>query len=502
MKNQMILTILSGILLAISFPLMNLSFLAWIALIPFLFAIKHAQSFARVCGLGFVMGIVFFSVSMHWLIHVATIAWVLLTILESIFFLGFAGFIFLGKKIKNHFLGALWIALVWIAFEFLRAEMPILGTGWNVLAYSQSNYLPIIQFSNVFGTYGLSFLIVFVNACFYYVVCEKKVLIKRLGFLLTALIVLVGLLFYGENNLRTPKKPVDLLRISVIQPNIPQSLKWEPMAKEKVLEIHEKLTRLAIFDDPDLVVWPEAAFPGYFNRDASSEKISQIAKELEVPILLGAPHWKNKETIFNSAYLIDKQGTLIDRYDKLQLVPFGEYVPLKMILGWLAPIAYSFGVSEFSAGDEFVLFDFPEKKVSFGTLICFEDVFPKIARQFVNMGAKFLIVITNDAWFGKTGAPYQHLQASVFRAVENGIPIVRSANTGISGFISYKGKVLEILKGRRGEASFDIGKKTYDFPVQIKDTIYRKGGYLFPWIVMIIFIIVSTIFIIRRRANE
>ena len=489
--------IVSGLLLVLSYPSTEWGFLAWFALVPLLASVHHAQNHSQALGFGLITGILFFGFSMHWMTHVTTVGWMLLTLMESVYVMVFAWLAYVGIKSKRSvFIQVVWIALAWTVTEFLRAEVPVFGFGWNLLAYSQSAYVPLIQFANVAGAYGLGFLIALVNVCILFAWFRRKEWRTSLSLAATVILVLAGLWGYGKMTLEKPVAPPEYLRVSVLQGNIPQSVKWELMAKEKILEIYEKLAQLAALEQPDLIIWPEASFPGYFNRDLQAERISRLAAEIHAPFLLGGLHWVNERELYNSAYFLEKDGALGQRYDKLRLVPFGEYIPLKVIFGWLTPVADALGISDFSAGTEPVVFHWAREDWPFGVLICFEDVFTDLARRLADRNAKFLTVITNDAWFGKTSAPFQHLQTSIFRAVENGVAVVRAANTGVSGFISHQGRVLATLKDQRGEETFSMGQRTLDLPLVTERTLYRQGGYLFPYAVAALFLILG-VFVFR-----
>ena len=482
--------IVSGLLLVLSFPPTGWGFLAWFALVPLLASLHHAQDNSQALGFGLISAIIFFFCSIHWLTHVSTLGWLLVTLMESVYIMIFAWLAYVGiKSPKPVIFKVLWIALAWTVTEFLRSEMPVFGFGWNLLAYSQSSYVTLIQFANVLGAYGLGFLIVLVNAAIFYTWFERKSRKTALGLAAVIACVLAGLLGYGKLTLANSLNPKEYLRVSVVQGNIPQSVKWELMAKEKILEIHEKLTRLAALEETDLIIWPEAAFPGYFNRDLQAERISRLAEEIQAPLLLGGLEWESEKESYNSAYFLKKDGAFGQRYDKLRLVPFGEYIPLKFIFGGLKPIADALGISDFSAGAAPVIFRWAREDWPFGVLICFEDIFMDLARDLAERDAKFLVVITNDAWFGKTSAPFQHLQASIFRAIENGISVVRAANTGISAFVSHQGRVLATVKDAKGEETFVMGQKTFDLPLVAERTLFRRGGHFFPYIAAGLFLI-------------
>lgn len=498
-KGPFFLSISSGILLALCFPGFKLGFLAWFALVPFFFALDKAKTSSETAGYGLAFGMSFFLVSLHWLTYVTAIGWVALALLESSFMLVFAyGFVRF-KNLKSPFLRLLAVSMAWTAAELLRAEIPAFGFGSNLIAHSQSDYPWIRMTANTAGVYGLGFVMCFANVCIYEISrgFKNKKSPGAAAFFLPAMLALV--LAHGFIHYSLPVDKGRLVRISLVQGNIPQSVKWQVVAREKIIEIYTKLTEIASYDQPDLIIWPEAAYPGYFNRDFDSVLITDLVRRIGIPTVIGAPHLEGNEIAYNSAYLLDSEGKIQQRYDKQYLVPFGEYVPLGPVLGWLKPIAYTLGVSDFTEGHEYTIFKTMNGEYSFSTLICFEDVFPNLARRFAEKGAQFLAVITNDAWFGPTAAGYQHEQASIFRAVENGIPVVRSANTGVSSFISWKGDVLERVRGENGKEIFVTAKKTYDLPLEGRRTLYRMGGWIFPYAAAALFII---LFVLTKKRNE
>ncbi len=469
------LALLSGILLALCYAPVSWGFLGWIALVPLLLSLESANSRATALARGFACGFVFFLFSLHWVIHVDFLAWPSLVLPSSLFMMLFAWTVYEGRSIKNPLLKIFWPALAWMSCEILRSEIPVFGFGWNLLAFSQSRTLPVLQSANVFGAYGLGFVMALVN------VCIRPRNDKRIRFLLLV-IIFGGLFFYGNREMEKPETAKGKIQISVLQGNIPQSVKWATMARGTILETYLKLTELASFDRPGLIIWPEAAFPGYFNRDTESPRVQALIQKIGIPLLIGAPHLETDDIAFNSAYLMDGEGKIRERYDKKNLVPFGEYVPLKRIFGFLERFAYSLGVSDFSAGKTFTVFRLFDHEIAFSVLICFEDTFSRLARGFVDRGAQFLVVMTNDAWFERSAAPYQHLDASIFRAVENGVPVVRAANTGVSAFISPKGEVYARVRNKKGEDIFSLGKETA--PVVLREgqtTPFRQGGWIFPY---------------------
>jgi len=267
---------------------------------------------------------------------------------------------------------------------------------------------------------------------------------------------------------------------------------------------------------PDLIIWPEAALPGILKKESELKKnINAFVQEVRIPFLIGAVSLEENH-YYNSAILISKQGKFIQRYDKLHLVPFGEYIPIKRIFSFLETIV---PIGDFIPGNEYTVFyleplasypvirlaslnqqtDKPtNRQRKFSVLICFEDIFPEISRQFIKRGADFLVNITNDAWFGNTSSPYQHLSASVFRAVENGVYLVRAANTGISGFITTYGEPYPLINA--GRQTFITGYKTQDIFVKPRQgTLYTSWG---DWFVVVCLIIAIWGIVLKVASRE
>lgn len=503
--------VLSGAALCFCFPTANWSSLAWIALVPLFTAVASTHSRARTIFLTWLAGFTFFAGSLHFLTFVDFAAWPALVFLESLFWIGLGFLLFEARRFSSRFFRILWVALSFTLIEFVRTEIPVWSFGLNLISHSQAFHPAMIQIASVGGAYLLSFLIIFSNAC----VAEFLMGKKDQRFLVWGAVLIAFLVYlFGVNQLKSKREiTAPTLRLSVVQPNIPQSVKWATMAKKDIIEIHENLSKVAALREPDLIIWPEAAYPGYLNADYDSGRVTALAKSLKTPILVGAPYWESEARAFNSAFLLDESGMITNRYDKMKLVPFGEYVPWKLILGWLQPIAYTMGVGDFTAGESQKIFELVPSTTSevapvhfrggqagfkFAVLICFEDVFPGMARQAVKKGAKFLTVITNDAWFGPTGAPWQHMQSSILRAVENGVPVVRSGNTGVSGFISAEGRVLNLLRNAKDESLFVGGELTFELPMAQHNTFYRRGGYLFPYFCFLL----SVCMYFMRRRNE
>jgi apolipoprotein N-acyltransferase len=453
-KRDLLLSLLSGVLLILSFPYFDLEFLAWFALVPLLYSIE-GKGWVDHFKLGFLTGIISFLGILYWIVvavhtygNVPLIMSGLILLLLVVYLSLFIGaFTLLTRLIQIHLgLKTLFFTpALWAALEYLRSFL-LTGFPWAHLGYSQYLNLPFIQMAEFTGTYGLSFVIVLVNATLFQVVhqwAKKTFPLKEVT--LTA-IVLLGFFIYGSmkmgaidrQNIQNPS-----LKIGLVQGNIDQSIKWDESFQKETLKIYDRLSLRVSEEKPDLIIWPETATPFFF-QDAKEYQplVLDIPKKTNTFLLFGTPSYKiqkGKINHYNSAYLLSPLGELIGKYDKIHLVPFGEYVPMQDLLFFIGSLGE--GIGDFKSGKEVYNFSIPQGH--FGVLICFEIIFPDLCRRFVKKGANFLVTITNDAWFGKTSAPYQHFSMAAFRAVENRVFIARAANTGITGFIDPRGKILK-----------------------------------------------------------
>ncbi|GJL78844.1 MAG: apolipoprotein N-acyltransferase [Nitrospinaceae bacterium] len=379
------------------------------------------------------------------------VSYLILMLLAAYLSLYLALFCYLVKKwSQGNPLSVLFLAPgLWTSLEYLRSTHSKYGFSWLGLGYSQAGSLPVIQMAEITGVYGISSLIVFINASLFYALNKwlkrkgsaagKKQAAIALGVSGLVLALWIG---YGQmalNNWESDSKKGKSVKVGLAQGNIEQHLKWNPLFQGQVMETYRTLSLKAAQSKPDLIVWPEAAIPFYYSLDkANSELIKEIVKTTKTPLLLGSPYLevRNQERVqFNSAFLIDTSGETLGRYDKIHLVPFGEFVPFKEILWFVHKMVE--GIGDFGRGTEARVFDLNGHKLAIS--ICYEITFPDLVRQPVNRGAQFLVNITNDAWFGRSAASYQHMDMAALRAVENRVPIVRAANTGITGTIDPTG---------------------------------------------------------------
>jgi len=490
------LSALSAVLLILSFPNFNLSFLAWIALVPLLFAIE-GRTPREAFRLAYICGAVFFLGTIYWLIHVTLPGMIAVALFLALYF-GLFGFALNYVLPITDYQLLFFIPALWVGIEWLRSHL-LGGFGWALLAHSQSNALAVIQISDITGAYGTSFLVILVNAAIYITIKDmKKKTVRTIPCLAAAVLVLYISVAYGIVRMKNVFTG-ETLKVSVVQGNIPQKEKWDPDLSGRILDKYERLTNEAAKDRPDLIVWPETSVPGFLETERNlSDRMKSLAVSSGTHVLVGVPREEDSYLrLYNSAVLFSDEGRVVDRYDKMHLVPFGEYVPFKRFLSFVEKFAKS-PIGDFSPGKEYRVFKFfierkfgsadaawkLLKKAKFSCLICFEDIFPDLTRQFVKNGAVFLVNITNDAWFGRSSAPYQHMQCSVFRAVENRVNVIRAANTGISCFIDQKGRVTDMVESG-GKPIFVDGYKTRDITLTPTRTFYTVHGDIFAYLCML-----------------
>jgi apolipoprotein N-acyltransferase len=254
--------------------------------------------------------------------------------------------------------------------------------------------------------------------------------------------------------LPSPVQPVaGELRVGVVQGNIEQGQKWDPAFREAAVETHRRLTRAVAADGVDLVLWPETALPYYVQTPTVGRAVvERLARDLGISLLFGAPAYELRQGRVegrNAVFLVDPQGTLSGRYDKVHLVPFGEYIPLGRLFPFLSKLVE--GVGDFTSGAGVVPFGARGEIPSLGPLVCFEVIFPGLAAEHLKRGARVLAVVTNDGWFGSTPGPYQHLAFGAWRAAETGLPLVRSANTGVSAVFDERGRLVRSTRLQQEE---------------------------------------------------
>ena len=504
-----LLAVFSGFLLTAAFPPGHLSFTAWIALIPLLKGIENRSGFSAF-NLGVMAGLAHFLSLIYWIIvvleHYGNLGFI--TSLTALVLLSFYLSLFTGlfscftSFLKDSRFFVLFMACFWVGLEYAKAHF-LTGFPWCLLGYSQFKHLYIIQIADLFGVYGLSFLIVVVNGVLYRALFSSP---RPTGRVLRweiplAAILMMGTLFYGHyrlSNISLETDETKKINAAVIQGNIDQSLKWNPQFQAQTVLTYERLTQSTFSFEPQIIVWPETSLPFFFqnNRDFVP-LIFSLSKKSGATLIFGSPAFKRTKghvEFFNRAYMIEPRALDVSHYDKIHLVPFGEYVPLKKFLPFIHRLVQSAG--DFTSGASAL----PLKTdgISVGVLICFEGIFPELARDLTANGATLLVNLTNDAWYGMTSAPFQHLSMAVFRCVENRRPMLRAANTGISAFIGPDGRIQE-TSDLFSEA---VLMQTISIPAPKKSLYTRIGDIFAAGLLVITFLKIFWIFFQRRRARK
>ena len=496
---------MSGVFVTLTFPEYNLEFLAWVAWIPLFFAMENTTP-QRAAFFGFVAGMVFYNWGLSWinntLINYGNLHWVfsfaVLGLLSAYLSLFISLFCYFVRRAcgENHIRFFLFAPVLWVSLENLRSSHSEYGFSWLGLGYSQFQNLPVIQPAEWTGVYGVSWLIILVNCGLYlswkcWREQKQKEFELKVGWriLSTTLIICACWLVYGSQSLKKYSSiNSEKIRIGLIQGNVEQSMKWNPVYQNLVINKYRKLTFKAAEEKPHLIIWPETATPFYFEESETETRMMRnLAREINTPILFGSPHRKkiNGELIyFNSAYLLSQSGQTLSRYDKIHLVPFGEFVPFRKVLFFIEKLVVMIG--DFGRGQEATVMETAGNRA--GVSICYEMIFPDLIRQAVKNGANFLVNITNDAWFGKSAASYQHMSMGAMRAVENRVPIVRVANTGISGTINATGKLKD-----ETELFVEDFRITQIAPAIEEKTFYSLYGDVFSWFCLLTTVLMAIV---------
>jgi apolipoprotein N-acyltransferase len=501
--------VISGSILVLCFPKPDLFLMSWVALVPFLLSLYN-KSLKQAFRAGFFFGIPYFFGTLYWIYHSinnyggfsfpASISIVILLCLYLSLYPGIFAVLF-SLAIRKTQLPALLIAPVfWVVLEFLRTYV-FTGFPWSSIGYSQYQFLSLIQIADITGIYGVSFLVVAVNGAlsdlFLLKQRTKDMPLFPLSYTVVGFVVLIALIgatvTYGQMKLREQREGKQI-RASIIQGNIEQDRKWEPAYQDAVIATYKELSLKAAEDSPSIIIWPETAVPFFFMADrAYSEDLIEFQHRVNSSLLFGTILVKGKQgnrSLFsNSAVLLDESGKVTYTYDKIHLVPFGEYVPLQKILFFIKKLVV--GIGDYAHGTKYIRAE--TSSGAFAPLICYEIIFPGLVRKFYANGGDYIVNITNDAWFGKTNGPYQHFSMAVFRAIENRKPVIRAANTGISGFIDSSGRILSQT------SLFQKAVLTEDLKTDSALSFYSRYGDLFSYLCIVFSILLLANVISRVR---
>jgi apolipoprotein N-acyltransferase len=500
LSKDLALAFLSGLLLVLSFPKFDLGFLAWVGLVPLLFAME-GKGLKGAFSLCYVAGLVFFAGIFYWIWLVPAynvVDGILLAVgLPQYFTLWGVGLTWIRKR--THLPPFLVAPPLWVALEYIRSHLGFASLPWMLLGHSQYLYPPLIQITSFTGVYGLTFLVVLVNAA----VAEALVYVRqqlsrrraawafarsRLISLAVAGFLLAATALHGLFAL-SGEMTGDRITLALVQGNIPQGAKWDRSHRQRILDRYADLTKGAAQHQPLVIVWPETAVPGDVQHQPELRRlVSQVANDTKIHLLVGSAEYAKfterqaQGKFYNSMYLFSPEGTIAGQYRKIVLLPFGEYEPSRGVIPWPAAVIAPSAMGSFLPGDQYTLFTVDG--VTFAAVICWETIFPDLIREFVKQGARLIVNGTNEAWFFDTAAPYQLLAMSTFRAVENRVPVARAANTGVTALIDPFGRITQRLKGPDEKELFVEGFLAGTVLVPRGQTFYTRYGDVFAFLLI------------------
>lgn len=482
------LAALSGVLLALSFPKFGHWSLAWVALAPVLLAIAAAPDGRAAFRRGYVAGAISSAGLVYWTeavvvqfgglpLVVGLVVMTLLCLALALFPSLFAWMVW--RWVRRFGAPALLLApLAWVATEILRAHT-LFRFSWCLLGYSQHPNVAFIQVARYGAVYAVSLVVAASSAVLAFLAVARSPQ-ARAGAASGLAILVWAVGMHGSWVLGQPIPSSGRVRVGLVQASIRQDEKWDPARAWDNIDRHVALTQSAAARGARFVVWPESAVPFYFDDTPGlASQLQQLAQAHRLHLLFGNDDRQPREPrgfrYFVGAKMLDPTGELVLRYHKLRLVPFGEYVPMQplLTLGGRYAAKLVDQVADFTPGSEHVLGRVEGHPV--GATICYEAIFPDLVRGFAQGGAEMLVNITNDGWYGRSSAPYQHLAMASFRAVENGKYLVRAANTGISAVVDPRGRVLE------STPLFEATVLVRDVPFVPGTTFYARHGDVLAW---------------------
>ncbi len=496
--------ILCGAITGFAFPKFNLSFFSWFSLIPLFFILskkKPRQGFL----LGWIAGSSYYAVLLYWIPDVPShygglsVPVSLLIYAGFVCFLGltWAAFSFCFVKIYKSFpiLSFFLAPFLWVSLEYIITHL-LTGFPWGLLGYGQYKNLFFIQMATITGVTGLSFILVLFQSFF---VLSMKLRKKAPFFAALTLVLLIHV--SGFVSIKDIPVQENSFSAAVIQGNVSSDIQWGHLSFteiEALFNQHLRLSRNAALKNNDLIIWPEFSVPlcfgcSYGIYQEFKNRLYQFVQETGCALLLGTNEKieTERETQYYNTALCLKPDLSQSEYHKIHLVPFGEYTPYKKVFAFISRVTHAIG--DVTPGEQFVLHELEGNR--FGSPICYEIIFPDLVRKFTKNGANFLVTITNDGWYGRSSAPYQHFSIAVLRAVENRRYLLRSATTGISGIIDPYGRILSQSKLMTQTFLDETVTPLY------KNTVYTKYGDVLPYISLTLTVFFLILAVIKRQ-NE
>jgi apolipoprotein N-acyltransferase len=504
-KAEFLLPVCSGILQFASFPLPAQSYLAWIAFIPLLAFLLMGRGTWRALAGGSLAGFTSLLLILYWipgvLVHYGgvpkPVAWMLFILLAAVMSL-YSGLAcaftrYCIDRRGNHYLFA--FPFAWVVLEYLRGQLIFGGFPWLLTGYSQTEYLRLIQIADITGVYGISFVTAWVNAALVWIALRRLRRESASWPVTTALVLIGACLLYGEVSIRRWEELKPTRTTVLLQQNLAAEEPDSTLARkfqDGYIRMADLVNRIPV----DLLVLPESPSPLSFQVDKPyREAMRTLAGRYGLGMVfnnIALREQDGKTAYYNSAYFLDSEGKETARYDKIHLVPFGEYIPWRKLFFFAESITKD--VSDFAPGSNYTVAPLDNHKGS--ALICFEAVFPEISRRFARQGSELFINLTNDGWYGKTAAPYQHLLMARWRAVENRRYLLRAANTGISAIVRPTGSLQAVTGLFREEICAGL------FAFSDYQSVYARVGDLFVLTCAIIIVLLGFLCFRRKESTR
>ncbi len=537
LRSRYFLAVLAGLLLAVSFPKVGVAGFTWVApglMLAAALGKRGWESFR----IGYVAGLAYHLAALYWLLLIPyrwhsiplgpAAGWLSLSAFVALYPATWVWLLSEARPVKTEEGGphsgrtagsagaVAWLpraggvmsrswarrtvwaisgAVLWVALEMVIARL-FTGFPWNQLGASQYQLTPLIQVASVIGVYGVSFLVVWVSLSLLsaglMVVLRPTVRSIWMGEIFLPVVVVALVFNYGFRQLTNEPPARRTLRVTLIQPSIPQTLIWDTSRDQDRFRELIQLSERALSNRTDLLIWPEAAVPSFARWDTNIyPAITNLVRQHRVWLVLGSDDIARVQQAtqgdgceyYNASFLVNPDGDFVERYRKRKLVIFGEYIPLVRWLPfvkWFTPIE-----GGFTPGIRPIPFHLRNPAVKTSVLICYEDIFPHVVREYADDDTDFLINITNDGWFGESAAQWQQAASALFRTVENGLPLVRCANNGLTGWVDSRGRLREVFRDERGSI-YGAGFLSVDIPLlgvgqKRTPTFYHEHGDWFGW---------------------
>jgi apolipoprotein N-acyltransferase len=508
LRSRYLAAVFAGLLLAAAFPKIGIAGFAWVAPALMLVAALGKTGWERF-RIGYVAGLAYYLTTLYWLLLIPY-RWHSIPLGPAAGWLSLSAYLALYPATWVYLLNTdsfssrpwlqrtIWAisgAALWVALEMVVARL-FTGFPWNLLGASQYQLVPLLQIAAVTGIYGVSFIIVWASLSLLsaglMIVLRPATRSMWAGEVMLPALALAILFSSGFRQAASDSVPGRVVKVGLVQPSIPQTLIWDQSRDLERFRDLIQLSEQALTNRPDLLIWPEAAVPSFARWNTNIyPAITNLVRQHHVWLILGSddlarlppPASQDEFEYYNASFLVSPEGEFVSRYRKRNLVIFGEYIPLVRWLPfvkWFTPIE-----GGFTPGDRPVPFVLTRPDVKTSTLICFEDTFPGTARAAAEDDTDFLVNLTNNGWFGESAAQWQHAASAVFRAVENGLPLVRCSNNGLTGWVDAHGRLRDIFRDQRGTI-YGPGFLSVQIPLPPAGqprvpTFYHQHGDLFGW---------------------